>query len=178
MPVDRSSIAQAICELSYLKGSFVLRSGQRADHYFDKYQFEANPELLRQIVEALGPLLPSDAEILAGLELGGVPIATALGLTTGLPVAFVRKTAKTYGTMKLAEGPDIDGRTLVVIEDVVTSGGQVVESAKALRERGAQIDHALCVIDRESGGEEALAAVGVELRPLFKASELTEWLPG
>ncbi len=178
MPVDRSSIAQAICELSYLEGSFVLRSGQRADHYFDKYQFEANPELLRQIVEALGSLLPPDAEILAGLELGGVPIATALGLATGLPVAFVRKTPKTYGTMKLAEGPAIEGKKLVVIEDVVTSGGQVVESTKALRDRGAQITHAVCVIDRESGGEGALAAVGVELRPLFTASELTERLSG
>ncbi len=176
MTLDRSSIAQAICELSYVEGSFVLRSGQRADHYFDKYQFEGNPELLRQVVEALRPLLPSDAEILAGLELGGVPIATALGLATGLPVAFVRKTPKTYGTMKLAEGPAIEGKTLVVIEDVVTSGGQVVESTTALRDRGAQITHAVCVIDRESGGEGALAAVGVELRPLFTASELTERL--
>ena len=155
----------------------MLRSGERADYYFDKYQFEGDPELLGQIAEALRPLVPDEAEILGGLELGGVPVATALGLATGLPVAFVRKTAKQYGTMKLAEGPGIVGKKLVVIEDVVTSGGQVLESTEALRAQGAQIDYALCVIDRESGGAGALAAVGVELRPLFKASELSEWLP-
>ena len=177
MPVDRAAIARAICRLSHLEGDFLLRSGERADYYFDKYQFEADPELLRRIAEALRPLVPADAEILGGLELGGVPVATALALATGLPMAFVRKTAKQYGTMKLAEGPGVEGKKLVVIEDVVTSGGQIVESTEALRARGAQIDYALCVIDRESGGVGALAAVGVELRPLFKANELSEWLP-
>ena len=177
VPVDRAAMAQAICRLCYLEGDFLLRSGERATRYFDKFQFEGDPELLGQIAEALRPLVPAEAEILGGLELGGVPVATALALATGLPVVFVRKTAKQYGTMKLAEGPRVEGKKLVVVEDVVTSGGQIVQSTTALRERGAQIDHALCVIDRESGGAGALAEVGVELRPLLTVSELSEWIP-
>ena len=177
VPVNRDSLAQAICRVSYLEGDFWLRSGQYSDHYFDEYLFEGDPRLLHQVAESLRPLVPRDAEILGGLELGGVPLATALGLVTGLPMVFVRKTPKGYGTMKLAEGPAIDGKRLVVIEDVVTSGGQVVESTKALRERGARVDLAICVIDRESGGAEALAAAGIELHSLFGVSELSEWLP-
>ena len=118
------------------------------------------------------PLVPEGTDVLAGLELGGVPLATALSQLTGIPAAFVRKEAKTYGTCQLAEGAVIDGRRLTVVEDVVTSGGQVVISCGDLRERGAIVEHALCVIDRESGGPGALAELGVELRPLFTMTEL------
>jgi orotate phosphoribosyltransferase len=174
---DRSSLARAICRLSYLEGDFLLRSGQRSNHYFDKYLFEADPETLRRIAKSLRPLVPAGTEILGGLELGGVPLATALALETNLPIAFVRKAAKEYGTMKLAEGPELRGRTVLVVEDVVTSGGQVVKSVEALRERGALVHRALCVVDRESGGAAALSGIGVELIPLFTMSELAEWLP-
>ena len=174
---ERAALGRAICEAAYLEGSFVLRSGQRSGHYFDKYQFESDPALLRRISDALIPLIPSDAEILAGLELGGVPVVTALGLATGLPVVFVRKVAKSYGTEKLAEGPSVCDRSVVIVEDVVTSGGQIAESSVELAELGASVTHALCVIDREAGGREALAEVGVELHPLFVRSELAEWLP-
>src|SRR5688572_368681 len=102
---DLSSLAQTIYRLSYIEGDFLLRSGQRSKHYFDKYLFEADPETLGRIARALGPLVPPGTEILGGLELGGVPLATALGLDLKLPIAFVRKAAKEYGTMKLAEGP-------------------------------------------------------------------------
>lgn len=175
--LDRTSLAQAICRLSYLEGDFLLRSGQRSKHYFDKYLFEADPETLRRIAKSMRPLVPAATEILGGLELGGVPLATALGLDMNLPIAFVRKAAKEYGTMKLAEGPDPNGRTVLVIEDVVTSGGQVVKSVEALRERGAVVQRALCVVDRESGGGAALSKIGVELKSLFTMSELSEWLP-
>jgi orotate phosphoribosyltransferase len=116
--------------------------------------------------------VPDGTEVLAGLELGGVPLAVALSRVTGLPALFVRKEAKTYGTCRLAEGGEIDGKRVTVVEDVVTSGGQVVLSCGDLRDRGAVVDCALCVIDRESGGPEALAELGVELRPLFTMSEL------
>ena len=118
------------------------------------------------------PLVPADTEVLAGLELGGIPVVTALGRLTGLPCAFVRKEAKPYGTCRLAEGADITGRRVVVVEDVVTSGGQIVLSATALRELGADVRVALCVIDREQGGREALAAVGLELSSLLRAEDL------
>jgi orotate phosphoribosyltransferase len=110
--------------------------------------------------------------MLAALELGGVPVGTALSLATSMPIVFVRKEAKSYGTKKLAEGPAIEGRRLVVVEDVVTSGGQMLASIRELRARGAHVTDAVCVIDRQEGGSEALAAIGVKLRPLFTQSDL------
>jgi len=172
--MDRRQLAAEIYDTSHLTGSFVLRSGATASEYFDKYLFESDPQLLRAIAEQLLPLVPTDAEALAGLELGGVPIATMLSQLSGLPLLSVRKKAKEYGTRRLAEGGEVKDRRLVVIEDVVTSGGQVVISTRELRELGARIDTALCVIDREAGGAEALAATGVELRALFTMSELKE----
>lgn len=169
---DRDDLAGAIYSTSHITGEFVLRSGVVSNEYFDKYRFESDPALLRDIAEALVPLLPSGTDGLAGLELGGVPIAAVLSQVTGLPAYFVRKEAKTYGTCQLAEGGAIDGKRLTVVEDVVTSGGQVVLSCGDLRERGAAVEHALCVIDRESGGPAGLADIGVELRPLFTMTEL------
>jgi orotate phosphoribosyltransferase len=175
--VDRNELARTIYERTHLTGEFTLRSGATSNEYFDKYLFESDPVLLRAIAEALAPLVPPGTEALAGLELGGVPIATALSQVTGLPALFVRKEAKTYGTCRLAEGGEVDGRRLTVVEDVVTSGGQVVLSCGDLRDRGATVEHALCVIDRQSGGPAALAAVDVELRPLFTMSELEASAP-
>jgi orotate phosphoribosyltransferase len=170
--VERHELAATIYARTHLTGEFTLRSGATSTEYFDKYLFESDPVLLRAIAEALAPMVPAHTEALAGLELGGVPLATSLSQVTGLPARFVRKEAKTYGTCRLAEGGEVDGRRLTVVEDVVTSGGQVVASCGDLRERGAIVEHALCVIDRESGGPEALAAIGVELRPLFTMTEL------
>jgi orotate phosphoribosyltransferase len=169
---DRDDLATAIYATSHITGEFVLRSGVTSTEYFDKYRFEADPALLLDIATALAPLVPDGTEVLAGLELGGVPIATVLSQVTGIPAAFVRKEAKTYGTCQLAEGAGIEGKHVTVVEDVVTSGGQVVISCGDLRERGAVVEHALCVIDRESGGPAALADLGVELRPLFTMTEL------
>ena len=178
MTDSRTALAESICRVAHLRGDFLLRSGVRSDHYFDKYQFEADPALLHGIAQGLAPLLPEETELLGGLELGGVPIATAVSLLTGIPMVMVRKAAKTYGTMKLAEGPSVSGRRVTLVEDVVTSGGQVCESAAALRERGAIVDTVVCVIDREGGGTEALRAMQLELRPLFTKSDLDDWLPG
>ena len=170
--MTRADLIRDVYAVSHLTGTFTLRSGAVSSEYFDKYRFESDPALLRRIGEAMAPLVPDGTEVLAGLELGGVPIATVLSQVTGIPAAFVRKEAKTYGTCQLAEGAGIEGRRVTVVEDVVTSGGQVVISCGDLRERGATIEHALCVIDRESGGPGALADLGVELRPLFTMTEL------
>jgi orotate phosphoribosyltransferase len=128
--------------------------------------------LLRDVAEGLSALLPDGVDALAGLKLGGVPLATVVSQVSGLPTLFVRKQRKTYGTCRLAEGGEIDERHLVVIEDVITSGGQVIESCRALRKHGAQIVVVLCVIDREAGGAESLADEGLELRPMFRMNEL------
>ena len=166
------TLASRVFATSHLTGSFVLRSGLTADRYFDKYRFESDPPLLAEIVEQMVPLVPADTDGLAGLELGGVPIATVLSALTGLPAFFVRKQAKKYGTERICEGGDIKGRRLLIIEDVVTTGGQIVLSSQDLRAEGAEVTHALCVIDREAGGADVVSGEGIELRSLFTMSEL------
>lgn len=172
MTLDRTSLAKKIYEVSNIKGRFRLRSGIISDEYFDKYLFESNPVLLHEIALQLCELVPKGAEVVAGLELGGVPLATALSRITGLPLALVRKKAKEYGTCKLAEGGDIKDRKLLVVEDVVTTGGQIVASAKELRQLGAQILGVVCVIDREAGATTNLAAEDLAFHPLFTMSEI------
>ena len=169
--MDRTALARRIYDIAHLTGQFRLRSGATSDEYFDKYLFESDPVLLRAIAEAMAPLVPADVDALAGLELGGVPLATALSYVTGLP-SFVRKEAKAHGTCRLAEGGDVDGERLVVVEDAVTSGGQVVISCGELRRRGADIVRVLCVIDREAGGAGALRAEGLDLHALFTMTDL------
>jgi orotate phosphoribosyltransferase len=170
---DGMSLAARIYEVSHLTGTFKLRSGLVATEYFDKYRFESDPGLLREIAELAATRIPEGTDGLAGLELGGVPVATALSLATGLPLFFVRKEAKKYGTERLCEGGDVDGLHLLVVEDVVTTGGQIVLSTDDLRALGAVITDALCVIDRESGGTDLLVQSGVVLHSLFTLSELS-----
>ena len=170
--MTRNELAKNIYDVSHLTGEFLLRSGATSCEYFDKYLFEAKPELLSAIADQLIELLPDDFDVLAGLEMGGIPIATMISHKTGKPLALVRKKAKDYGTCKVAEGAEIKGKKVVVIEDVVTSAGQVVISTNMLRDFGADISTALCVIDREAGGKDNLSGINVELRPLFTMTEL------
>ncbi|HUQ40189.1 MAG TPA: orotate phosphoribosyltransferase [Acidimicrobiales bacterium] len=172
--MERTELGREITRVAHLTGGeFTLRSGLVTDTYFDKFRFTTDPVLLREVAAGLAGLLPADTEVLAGLELGGVPLAAALALHTGLPATYVRKARKTYGTAKLAEGDEIGGKRVVIIEDVVTTGGQVVLSAADLRAEGAAVTAALCVIDRETGGAESLAEAGLELCSLFRISDLT-----
>jgi len=170
--VTHSDLAARIHAAAHLTGEFTLRSGRTATEYFDKYRFEADPVLLDEIAERMAPLVPAGTQVLAGLEMGGIPVVTALGRHTGLPCAFVRKTAKAYGTRRLAEGAEIAGRRVLIVEDVVTTGGQIALSTEELRTLGADVREALCVIDREQGGGEALAAQGIQLLFLLTAEDL------
>jgi len=172
-PASLAELASRVAAACRLTGTFTLRSGQVSDTYFDKYRFEADPALLAGVARELRHQIPEGTEVLAGLELGGVPIATALSLETGLPVAFVRKEAKTYGTALLAEGAAIDGRSVVVVEDVITTGGQVAISTRELRDRGAHVSVVLCAIDRSDGNHPALDELGLEVRSLFTAADLS-----
>ncbi|HOB04568.1 MAG TPA: orotate phosphoribosyltransferase [Propionibacteriaceae bacterium] len=159
----------AICRLT---GQFTLRSGQQATEYFDKYLFEAQPALLDRVAAQMVGLLPEGTELLGGLELGGVPIATMVSARTGIPALFVRKSAKTYGTCKLAEGPDVAGRRVTLIEDVITTGGAVRDATRALREAGAIIETVVCAIDRSPTGGNPLADVGLEVRAVLTKEQL------
>jgi orotate phosphoribosyltransferase len=169
-----SELGDRIYERARLTGEFRLRSGATSSEYFDKHLFESDPRLLREIAEELVGLVPAGVELLAGLELGGVPLAVVASQASGLPTVFVRKTTKAHGTCRLAEGGEVAGARLAVIEDVVTSGGQVIESCRELRDRGAEIAAVLCVIDREAGGRENLAGERLNLRALFTMSQLQE----
>lgn len=171
---ETSTLARQIYERSHLSGQFTLRSGAVSSEYFDKYLFESDPSTLREVATRMVRLLPDGVDALAGLELGGVPLAVMASQVSGLPALFVRKQAKPYGTCRLAEGGEIAGRRLAVFEDVVTSGGQVIESCAQLRELGAEIALVLCVIDRQAGGPERLAREGLPLKALFTMSQLSE----
>ncbi|UGT60200.1 orotate phosphoribosyltransferase [Nocardia asteroides] len=150
-----------------LHGQFTLRSGATSTEYFDKYLFEADPPLLFRVAEQMAALLPTDTDVLGGLELGGVPLATVLSQITGLPAVFVRKQAKTYGTCRLAEGGEVAGARVTLIEDVVTTGGAVRAAATELRTRGAVIDTVVCAIDRSAPGELPLASAAVVVRAVL-----------
>ncbi|MCE9613465.1 MAG: orotate phosphoribosyltransferase [Lentisphaerae bacterium] len=169
---SRTELARQIVQCATLHGDFLLRSGVRSKVYFDKYLFESDPVLLKSITLAMVDLLPPGYDALAGLEMGGIPLATLLAQHTGKPSLFVRKQAKSYGTCKIAEGGDISGRRLVIVEDVVTSGGAILDGVAELRRLGAQVDLVVCVIDREAGGVDNLAKVGLTLNALYRKSEL------
>jgi len=168
--MTRSELAQEIFKIAYLRGEFKLRSGQVSSEYFDKYRFEAQPRLLKAIAQQLVPLIPTGTQVLAGLEMGGIPIATALSLETGIPALFVRKKAKDYGTCQFAEGLEFKGKKTCVIEDVVTTGGQVLLSTEDLRKAGAEVSEVLCVIHR--GASDPLIQAKLKLHPLFTMEEL------
>ena len=168
-------LAQALVAHAYLEGDFVLRSGRRSRYYLDKYRFETRPDLLGPLGERIAAAVREhapEAARLAGPELGAVALAAAASLSSGLPFLIVRKQAKEYGTANRLEGPYEEGESVCLVEDVVTSGGALLESVEALRAAGLQVSTAVCVVDREEGGADALARHAVALRPLFRAGEL------
>ena len=162
-----SDLKKTVFRVAHLTGEFLLRSGKVSNEYFDKYQFEARPEILNSIAEALIPLLPKDHDLLGAMEMGGIPIATALSLKTGSSMVFIRKEAKKYGTCQFAEGPDIKNKKICLIEDVITTGGQVAISTQMLREAGARVSDVLAVIDRSRGNHSKLIAAKLKLSALF-----------
>lgn len=166
----RRKLAADIDAAARLTGSFRLRSGAMATEYFDKYRFEADPTLLARVAAAMLPLVPDEVEILAGVELGGVPIATAMSLASGQPAAFVRKEAKTYGTCLAVEGGDLTGRRVAIIEDVISTGGAVREAKARLDEAGAITVAVVCAVWR-GGGPPAIEALGA---PVYAALTLED----
>jgi orotate phosphoribosyltransferase len=175
--MTRDELRDALCEQALLEGDFVLRSGRRSRWYLDKYRFATQPELLSALGERLAAAaaeVEPDAVRLAAPELGAVPLAAAASLASGLPFLIVRRQAKGYGTDNRIEGGWEPGERVCLVEDVVTSGGAAAEAVDVLREAGLECGSAVCVVDREEGGVEALARRAVHLSPLFRAGELLE----
>lgn len=167
-----SDLAQRIAATCWLDGTFTLHSGRQADTYFDKLRFEADPALLGEVASRMAPLIPPDTELLAGLELGAIPLVAVLSHLTGIHARFVRKQRKTYGTGEQIEGGLVAGRRVTIIEDVVTSGKAVLQAAEVLRAAGAEVTHAVCVADRGDSAAGALRAAGIEIHPLFAAADV------
>ncbi len=157
-------------------GRFTLTSGQISNYYVDVKAATTDPSVLRPIADAMAVIAaehgPFDA--VAGMELGAVPIATAVSLAADLPLLVVRKGERKHGTGKRIEGRDPAGLHVYVVEDVTTTGGSTVECIKVLREAGAKVTIASSVVDRESGAKEAFTNMDVALMPLTTASELLE----
>jgi orotate phosphoribosyltransferase len=167
-------LGRRLLDASYLEGDFVLRSGRRSKFYLDKYLFSTRPDLLRDIAAGLAEKLPAHEpfDLLAGPELGAVAIVAAVSLACGKPFVIVRKGAKGYGTDKAMEGRSRAGQKVVMIEDVVTSGGAALMAAERLREAGLEVGTLLCVVDREEGGRAQIEANGLTFDPLFTATLL------
>jgi len=173
--VTHDELGVLLVERALLEGDFVLRSGRRSTWYLDKYRFETEPEILRALGDALAEAVTEcEPEVvrLAGPALGAVALTASAAMASGLPFIIVRGETKEYGTAKRIEGPFEPGELVCLLEDVVTSGGALAEAVSAVRDEGLVVRNAVCVVDREEGGSDALARLGVRLRPLFRAGEL------
>jgi orotate phosphoribosyltransferase len=175
--VTHDELGALLVDRALLEGDFVLRSGRRSSWYLDKYRFETEPAILRALGERLAEVAREhepEAVRLAGPALGAVALAASAAMASDLPFIIVRGETKGYGTAKRIEGPFEEGELVCLLEDVVTSGGALGEAVSALRDEGLVVRNAVCVVDREEGGSDALARLGVRLRTLFRASELLE----
>ena len=164
-----------LLDVALLEGDFTLRSGKRSRWYLDKYRFETDPAILQELGERLAATV-ADAEPeavrLGGPALGAVALAASASMASGLPFIIIRGETKGYGTANRLEGPFEPGDRVCLLEDVVTSGGALCEAVEAVREAGLVVRHAVCVVDREEGGADALARLGVRLASLYRAGEL------
>jgi len=168
----REALARELVRASYLKGEFVLRSGKKSNRYFDKFLFETEPALLKQLGEQLAALVPKETQRLAAPELGAVLLGGAVAMETGLPLLLVRKEPKGYGTGKQIEGRFNPGERVTVIEDVVTTGGDSLRSIQVLRAAGLEVIHLVVVLDRGEGGEENIREARIPYSPLFRITDL------
>ncbi|MQS34755.1 orotate phosphoribosyltransferase [Streptomyces katsurahamanus] len=165
-------LAARIARTACVPGSFELADGRVLNGYFDEYTMASDPELLHDVADAMAPLVPEDTDVLAGVALGGIPLVVALSAVTGLPAAFLRHQPKRHGSKRQIEGARVDGRRVTLVDDVVRSGRQFLAMARRLRIAGAPVSHALCVLERPSGGRLLLEDHRISLRRLLTEADL------
>jgi orotate phosphoribosyltransferase len=170
--MTREELAKRIAEVSLLRGEFTLRSGRKSNYYLDKYRFETQPDVLRELGKMFAERISPAVNRIAGAELGAVSLAAAASMASGKPFVIVRNQKKDYGTSKLVEGILEAGETVMIVEDVLTTGGQVLEAVKSLEQAGAKVDKIVAVIDRMEGARENIEKAGVKLEALFTVKEL------
>ena len=170
--MNLSRLGKKIVEISYKEGNFTLSSGKRSNYIFDKYAFETRPKVLEEITEKMVKMVTNETSKIAGMELGGVPLATALSLKTGLPFVIVRKGSKGYGIDRAIEGDLNDEDKVVIVEDISTTGTQALLAAKIIESTGASVLKIICVVDREEGARKRIEDRGYNFEPLFTKSSL------
>jgi orotate phosphoribosyltransferase len=170
--MNREQLAKRIAEVSLLRGEFILRSGRKSNYYLDKYRFETQPDVLVELGKLFAERVSEKVNRIAGAELGAVPLAAAAAMACGKPFVIVRNQKKDYGTSKLVEGVLNAGDTVLIVEDVLTTGGQVLEAAKSLKDAGAKIDRIVAVIDRQEGARQNIESAGYIFEALFTTDDL------
>jgi orotate phosphoribosyltransferase len=170
--MDREQLAKRIADVSLLRGEFILRSGRKSNYYLDKYRFETQPDVLVELGKMFAAKLTPAVHRIAGAELGAVSLAAATSIASGKPFVIVRNQKKDYGTSKLIEGVLNAGEIVLIVEDVLTTGGQVLEAAKTLKDAGAKIDRIVAVIDRQEGARQAIESAGYVFDALFTTTDL------
>ncbi len=171
------NLVEALVEKGALKfGDFTLTSGKKSSFYVDLKAAFTDPVLLRRVVQRLVPYT-AGVQRLAGTELGAVPLLVALALETGLPYVILRKKARGHGTGRAYEGEIRAGEKVLLVEDVATSGGTIQRAAEVLRGEGAQVERAVCVVDREEGGAESLREMGIGLEAVLRSRDLQSERP-
>jgi orotate phosphoribosyltransferase len=170
--VTKKELIKRIKETAYLEGDFVLRSGKRSKYYLDKYLFETCPDILRALGEEFAKHVTEDVTLIAGAELGGVALAAATAMQTGKNWIIVRQSRKDHGTGKLIEGVLKPSDAVLLVEDIATTGGQVLEAAKVITDAGAKIKKIVCVIDRKQGAAENITQAGYKFESILSKDDL------
>ncbi len=170
--MEKTELAQRIREAAYLEGDFTLRSGRKSKYYLDKYLFETQPVILKALGELLAGFVASSTTLIAGAELGGVALAAAASMAANKPFVIIRNAKKDYGTGKPFEGRLVDADRVLLVEDIATTGGQVLEAANLIRQIGATVERVVAVIDRQEGARENLEGSGLVFESLFTKTDL------
>jgi orotate phosphoribosyltransferase len=170
--MTRDQLARRIADVSLLRGEFTLRSGRKSNYYLDKYRFETQPDVLAALGKLFAEYVTDKTDRIAGAELGAVPLAAAAGMASGKPIVFIRNQKKDYGTAKQVEGVLNPGETVLIVEDVLTTGGQVLEAAKTLQDLGAKVERIVAVIDRLEGARDNIEKAGFTFESLFTTKDL------
>lgn len=170
--MNTKQLGKKIVELSYKKGDFILSSGRKSNYIFDKYAFETKPEILENIAKEMAKMVTNDTTIIAGMELGGIPLATALSLATKKPFVIIRKAKKGHGIERLIEGDLSNKDNVIIVEDIATTGTQALLGAKIIEDAGASILKIIYVVDREEGARKEIECKGYQFEPLFTKSSL------
>lgn len=170
--MERTELAKRIADVSLLRGEFTLRSGRKSNYYLDKYRFETQGDILKALGELFAEHVTPDVDRIAGAELGAVPLAAAASMYCGKPCVYVRNQKKEYGTAKQVEGVLNAGEKVLIVEDVLTTGGQVIEAAKTLEALGVKIVKIVAVIDREEGARQNIESAGYKFEALFTTTDL------